>query len=334
MSHHLDSPLARQDPRLDISDVYLFRGTRGTVFVLNANPLSGEGGFHPEGLYEFRIDTDGDDVENLTFRLAFGPRVGDVQSYTLTRLDGADVLDRHADGTVLAAGRTGEDLTGKGGVRVWAGAAADPFYIYGAVIGAVKQAVLTGTALDLSGAGEPENLFANTNVSAVVLEVPDEEFSGVAEIGFWATTALATDEGGWRQINRCAQPLVNTIFNPDDSERASYYNVVSPGEDLHVFGPLVLDLTAGAVAALHSHEDPAEHGRRVRDLLLPDILRYEIGTTANFGFTRRNGRGLTDCAPEVMFALVLNRAVPLSLGPAAATGRLRPAFPYLAEPHS
>jgi hypothetical protein len=38
MSHHLDSPLAREDTRLDITDVYLFRGTAGTVFVMNVNP--------------------------------------------------------------------------------------------------------------------------------------------------------------------------------------------------------------------------------------------------------------------------------------------------------
>jgi len=37
MSNHLDSPLARQDTRLDITDVYLFRGTAGTVFVMNVN---------------------------------------------------------------------------------------------------------------------------------------------------------------------------------------------------------------------------------------------------------------------------------------------------------
>ena len=35
MSHHLDSPIARQDIRLDITDLYLFRGERGTAFVIN-----------------------------------------------------------------------------------------------------------------------------------------------------------------------------------------------------------------------------------------------------------------------------------------------------------
>ena len=41
MSHHLDSPLAREDTRLDITDVYLFRGTAGTVFVMNINSSVG-----------------------------------------------------------------------------------------------------------------------------------------------------------------------------------------------------------------------------------------------------------------------------------------------------
>ena len=30
MSHHLDSPIARQDIRLDITDLYAFRGETGT----------------------------------------------------------------------------------------------------------------------------------------------------------------------------------------------------------------------------------------------------------------------------------------------------------------
>jgi hypothetical protein len=35
MSHHLDSPIARQDIRLDITDLYVFRGQTGTVFAIN-----------------------------------------------------------------------------------------------------------------------------------------------------------------------------------------------------------------------------------------------------------------------------------------------------------
>ena len=38
MSHHLDSPQARADVRLDITDYYVFRGQTGTVFAVNVDP--------------------------------------------------------------------------------------------------------------------------------------------------------------------------------------------------------------------------------------------------------------------------------------------------------
>ncbi|MDN3352184.1 DUF4331 family protein [Actinomadura sp. DC4] len=333
MSHHLDSPLARQDPRLDISDVYVFRGTAATVFVMNVNPLSGAGGFHPEGRYEFRVDTDGDAVEDHTFVFTFGERDarGD-QAMEVRRLDGADARVREAPGLLLAYGRTGQEV-GAGGVRVWAGPAADPFSINGAVIGAVKAAVANGLPFDLAavGQGDAANPFAGTNVHAIVLEVPDDAFA-VTEIGFWGTTALATDAGGWGQINRCATPLINTIFNPDDSERSSEYNLTHPSEDRARYGPMVGDLVTKVVAATGSSDDPAAHASRVVDELFPDVLRYRIGTPAEFGFTVRNGRGLADCVPEVMFALVLNKAVPLGLDGTSATGVRTRDFPYLAPP--
>src|ERR1700754_3687436 len=75
MSHHSDSPIARDDVRLDISDVYLFGGGRGTVFVMNVcHSLAAQDvqGFHPEAMYEFKVDIDGDGVEELTFRVTFG----------------------------------------------------------------------------------------------------------------------------------------------------------------------------------------------------------------------------------------------------------------------
>ena len=37
MSHHLDTPLARQNGQLYIDDLYVFPGERGTVFVMDVN---------------------------------------------------------------------------------------------------------------------------------------------------------------------------------------------------------------------------------------------------------------------------------------------------------
>ena len=61
MSHHLDCPIARQDVRLDITDLYLFRGEIGTVFIINVcHSIAGNipvPGYHPEGMYEFKTVT-------------------------------------------------------------------------------------------------------------------------------------------------------------------------------------------------------------------------------------------------------------------------------------
>jgi len=337
MSHHFDSPLARQDPRLDITDVYLFRGTSGTVFVIDVNSWSPAqepptaGGFHPDAVYEFKVDTDADAIEDITFRVSFGHGAADGrQRVQLRRLDGTAARDRSASATVLAEGWTEEPIHAAQGIRIWAGSAADPFYIEATVLEAVKKAVVKAAPIDLAAwrSADAVNAFAGRNVSAIVLEVPDELF-GVDVIGFWGVTALPTDDGGWRQINRCAQPLVNTIFNPDDTDD---YNMSQPSADRELYGPLVSDLVARVVAAMGTAADPADYARQVRDAIFPDVLRYRVGTPAIFGFARRNGRNLTECAPEVMFGIVLNKAVSLGLDSRSATGTLREQFPYLSLP--
>ena len=72
MSHHLDSPIARKDVRLDITDLYVFRGQTGTVFVMNVcHSIAGNiptPGYHPEGMYEFKVDLDGDAPNSYTRR--------------------------------------------------------------------------------------------------------------------------------------------------------------------------------------------------------------------------------------------------------------------------
>jgi hypothetical protein len=93
MSHHLDSPIARQDVRLDITDLYVFRGEVGTVLAINvchsiAGPIPAPG-YHPEGMYELKLDLDGDHVEDVTYRFVFSARdAGGKQHFTLHRITG------------------------------------------------------------------------------------------------------------------------------------------------------------------------------------------------------------------------------------------------------
>ncbi|MBO0784403.1 MAG: DUF4331 family protein, partial [Ktedonobacteraceae bacterium] len=326
MSHHLDSPQARQDVRLDITDVYLFRGTHGTVFVINVNSsVSGPEvpqGFHHEGLYEFNIDTNGDAIADITYRVSFSERDGGgVQALGLSRFDGAGARDRFASGTLIAQGHTGIDLTADSGERIWAGLAGEPFYIEQTVVGAVSKALDGGSAVDLTDwdRSAPANLFAGTNVNAIVLEVPDSVL-GARHIGFWGTTALATDAGGWYQTNRAALPLVPLFLFPNSDEPANAYNNAQPIDDRASYAPLLSQRVAQVVATAGTVDDPEAYGRAVADMCFPDVLPYEVGTVAMYGFARRNGRSLTDNAPEVMFSFVTNSALSDGLNKSHASG--------------
>ena len=182
MSHHLDSPLARADVRLDITDLYVFAGQSGTVFVMNVcTSLAGDiptPGFHPEALYEFKIDIDDDAVEDLTLRFRFDDRdSAGLQRYTLTRLQGADAADPHATGTTVATGVTETALTTNAGVRVWIGMAGDPFWMEPDVLHAVEHALQEGTVVDLTtwDPATAHNQFAGHTVYSIVLEVPTAE---------------------------------------------------------------------------------------------------------------------------------------------------------------
>src|ERR1700722_10249393 len=156
MAHHLDSPIARQDIRLDITDLFLFRGETGTAFVINVcHSIAGAiptPGYHPEGMYEFKIDLDGDAIEDITYRLTFDARDADGrQRYVVRQIVGAKAVDPHAPGAVVARGTTDEAVTTASGLRVWAGKAGDPFWIEPDVLHAVGHAFEDGTVVDLAG---------------------------------------------------------------------------------------------------------------------------------------------------------------------------------------
>ena len=127
MSHHFDTRLAREDPSLNICDFYLFDGPRGkTVMAMTVNPdagLSASDTLHPEGLYAFRFDLNGDAREEVTFKFRFGdPRHGDggehnhIQPFVVRKATGDDALRGDAGGDDLCIGeRSGERFPPRGG---------------------------------------------------------------------------------------------------------------------------------------------------------------------------------------------------------------------------
>ncbi|MFI9411527.1 DUF4331 family protein [Nocardia gamkensis] len=340
MSHHLDSPLARQDVRLDITDLYTFRGAVGTVLVINlCHSLAGDipvPGYHPEGMYEFKIDLDGDAVEDLTYRFVFDHRdETGAQRYTVRRLDGDAATDAFAAGVVVADGQTDRETSGADGIRIWAGHAGDPFWIEPDVLHAVGHAFQDGTRLDL-GTWIPAaatNLFAGHTVYSIVLELPDPILLAPDEtrraIGVWAVASLGTDAGGWRSINRVGLPMIHPLFTQYNEQLGDDLNAGIPSEDPGRYGALLTTEIAAVVGAYGTASDPRDYAEQLVRRLLPNILPYTVGTTATFGFLSWNGRSLIDNAPDVMFSTAANTPIALGIGRDSVTSKPRAAFPYV-----
>ena len=339
MSHHLDSPIARQDVRLDITDLYAFRGEAGTVFVINVCHSLGEPkvpGYHPEGMYEFKVDLNGDAVEEVTYRFTFDERDAQgKQRYAVRRMRGAEAVDPRAAGTVIAQGTTGEPVTTPSGVRAWTGHAGDPFWIEPTVLHAVGHAFQDGTVVNLDGwtPSQAVNFFAGQTVYAIVLELPDGELLAGAgdnrRIGVWAVASLATDAGGWRSINRIGLPMIPPLFAQYNEDLGNRLNAGRPADDFATYGEALSRKMAAVVAAYGTAEDPQAYGEKIAHRLFPNMLPYAVGTQASLGFTDWNGRSLTDNAPNVMFSTAANTPISLGIGKESVTSKPRKTFPYV-----
>lgn len=340
MAHHLDSPIARQDIRLDITDLFVFRGEVGTVFIINVcHSIFGQiptPGFHPEGMYEFKIDINDDAVEEITYRFKFEELDSSGrQRFHVTEVTGPDAPDQMAMGTALLSGTTGALGQDAGGLRVWAGKAYDPFWIEPDVLHAVGHAFQDGTPIEL-GDWDPskaKNLFDGHTVYSLVLEVRDSRLLSLAQtgqrVGVWAVATLATDAGGWRSINRIGLPMIHPLFTQYNEDLGNRLNAGKPSEDFNIYGSQVAKAVARVVRATGTSDDPEGYGTLVAHRLFPNMLPYKLGSKATFGFAEWNGRSLIDNAPDVMFSFAANAPVRLGIGRDSVSNKPSHAFPYV-----
>jgi hypothetical protein len=343
MSHHLDSPTSREDPRLNVTDTYVFDGTRGTVLVMITNTsLAGDAhvpGFHPEARYELKVHTGGEARERRTYRFTFGERDADgVQTVALHELTGDDARSDTAEGRQVAAGATGQVVQGHGdiAVRAWAGRARDPFYLDLHQLSSVVAGLQGEEPITYDGwtPQSARSSFDDSRICAIVLEVDtaDPELRAGRDIAVWSVTKLATDAGGWRQINRAAIPMMWPLFRAiggdDDSRRYAAQTTAHPAEDPALDGDRVREVVSAAAGHTGTGNAHA-YADLVATRLLPDVLPYRVGSPASFGFAGFNGRTLADNAPEVMYSLITNRGLPTGLTSAVAAGARSAEFPYV-----
>ena len=338
MSHHFDTKLSKEDPSLNVCDFYLFQGTpETTVMAMTVNPdvgLSASDILHEEGLYGFRFDLDGDAREEVAFKLQFGPPEhggGDehvhVQSFQVRRSTGAAAV-QGAGGDMLLEGKTGA-IAQKNGVRVFVGTVADMFagdaFAIGGFLKAYKEKRYSPEVWE-----HHVNYFANRNITAIVLEVPNHMI-GKKKVGAWATASLH-GHAPEMQVSRWGIPMYTHIFLSESEELRQQFNSSVPSQDVALFAKPVSEFATTFATYANSAVDPAEYGQQIVRRLIPTTLPYEIGTPAAFDFGGFNGRGLGDDAMDVMITLAANK--PLADGVEPDRKRIRPDFPYFGMAYS
>jgi hypothetical protein len=324
MSHHYSGPdfgFPQGDARLDFTDLYAFPkpgDASKSIFIMNVHPSASQNPpgpttaepFAPEALYELKIDTDGDAVADIAYRVRFSYSEGETQTATLRRVEGAQAATTGDGGLAIVEGApvsTGPvaRVTEARDYRFFAGWRSDPFFCD--VEGAKNNLQFTG-----------DDFFADKNVCSIVLEVPNSALGG-AEIRLWARTLCPGEGGGWVQAERGARPAQAVILV--EGERDDYL-AGEPADDAR-FVP------GFAHALEHTGGYPSPDAERVARTLLPDLLSYDPARPASFP---HNGRTLTDDAFDSFICVMTNGKVTEDkVGPHRD---LLPEFPYVGPPHN
>jgi Domain of unknown function (DUF4331) len=302
------------DARLDLTDVYAFKAPHDpgqTVLIMDVDPFQTDSMFHPDAVYRFNIDTDGDAREDVSVRFLFSPPEGGRQTGTAYYAAGSHAGEAEPSEEVLLGvlpvSRDGATPALQSGTaRMFAGVRSDPFFADAE--GALHGFQWTG-----------HDTFAGANVLTIAMQVPDDMLSPDPEIGVWATVSL-WQNGKLTQMDRGGHPTINPFVNPDDEK--DEYNARHPADDVNNY------LGAWSELLQKMGGRSAGDARAAALQALPDILRFDRTKPASYP----NGRALTDDVYSDRFAWLSNgRIGPDGLHPHGDTSS---DFPYLGPPNA
>ncbi|MBS1722947.1 MAG: DUF4331 family protein [Armatimonadetes bacterium] len=215
-SDHADTPEIAASAGTDISDVFIFpskTNPNNVVLAMMVHPLitpaqAGSTSFDPNVLYQFKVDNNGDAVEDLVIQARFsgsgptqkclisGPVAPVMTGTSSTALPPLPIV-----GTINKA------FTPRTGTTVFCGVREDPFFFD------LEQffTILPDRATPVSGVnvpvdqadvpqatswrapGQAVDFLSNGgyNVLAIVVEIPKADIGGASgQIGMWCTTSV------------------------------------------------------------------------------------------------------------------------------------------------
>ena len=323
MSNHFSAANLKHpgdDARLDLTDLFVFAAPDDpdrTVLIMDSNPFAKGNGFHPDAVYRFNIDNDGDSLADVAFSFTFSELKDGRQTATAYYATGTQAQTSEPRGDVLIEA-TGVGFDAKatpvqaGPCRLFIGKRSDPFF---ADAEGVLHWLAAGQAGDFQWTGT--DTFAGANIYSIAVEVPNDMLGPGPQIGAWVTTSLRRD-GILVPMDRGGNPSFNPILNPDDIK--DEFNATDPVDDVKNYQQPLAE-------TLQRHGYPPDEAAAAALTLLPDILHYDRTMPARYP----NGRVMTDDVFSArMIFMVHGQAAPQSVGP---HDDLLTEFPYLGPPN-
>jgi hypothetical protein len=322
MSHHYSGPdygFPYGDARLDLTDLYAFPkpGAAGkSILIMNVHPSvavnppgpTTREPFAAKAIYELKVDTDGDAVADIAYRVSFSPASDGTQFATVRRIQGKEAAGIGEAGQIVideAPVSIGVEarVTETGDYRFFAGWRSDPFFFD--TEGALNNFQFTG-----------HDFFTKKDVCSIVLEVPNTALASKA-VGIWHRTLDGTS-GTWVQADRGARPSQSIFLT---GEQKGAYLAGEPVDDAQFVAIFAHSLE-------HTGGYSPQEARRAAEALLPDILPYDPSLPALYP---ANGRALSDDVMDVFISVLTNGRLMGDGVPAHQD--LLVEFPYLGPPH-
>jgi hypothetical protein len=325
----------------DLTDLFIFpspENDENVVFVMDAHGLIPAGTtatFDTGVLYQFKIDTTGDNVEDLVIQAKFFG-TGASQQVAI-----AGPMKPLTTGTSSIYGRRDPvlgtfnqpfqpDPDGQPGMTVFAGLRADPFFFDVEQFYSIfpdRMTPLTGKVVNtpypntpqaggFRPPGQAQDFLADLNVLSIVVELPRTAISsGVIRV--WETTSIISGtDFKYHQQDRLARPAVNEALATVSALRHHINNTNNPTDDA---GQLKLDIgsfltfTAGRSTAITN----AIEAVLVPDVMIADLSQTSV-TAAYLGVetqglsgSKFGGRALIDDVIDTDLGAVFGNLIPV-----------------------
>lgn len=303
-SHHFESAAALQDPSINQLDNYVFQSSRAnaTTFIMDVNPSPKEasGGIFKLGaLYNIHIADDSMFKTGHTFSVMFDEK----GSYTVYDMNSPNA-PVGTKGKEIGKGALNKKAELSEGIHLWAGVVKDPFFGNSPGLHILRQQLSEGTYdPDIWTSVKGKNIFTGRKCGAIVLDVPNTLLGKKIEV--FMTTAVQKDTN-WKQVQYSAIPLFSHSMLFENEALKTEHNMSRPdnSQDMKNF---VSARTARASTFAHSQKEPQVYGDKVANMLVPDVITYNVGTPAKFSAASINGRSLSDDAMGEMLTLMLGQ---------------------------